>query len=220
MSNQTAAIILGSDDRRQGIIAPDPNAHHQPPKHQNPRRADRGAGARQGKAESRDEDDAQLDAVHLSAAKGVGETPENQLADDDSRAGRGLEGLVHRRREPASVAAKAVGSLVLASLPKDDAQKAHDQVDGEDVVRVQEEADPGHGHGPRVLQAQRDPIYVGQGEPPAQVEIGNVRVVVCWAGRLMLAFSLKIKLLINEVEAVSFCFEKVDHSGMGASLKK
>lgn len=63
-------------------------------------------------------------------------------------------------------------------MPEHDAEQHGDEVDGEDVVRVQEEADPGHEDRPHVVQPEGDLVDLGQGEPPPQVRVLDVAEVV------------------------------------------
>lgn len=63
-------------------------------------------------------------------------------------------------------------------LPVNHAEHVGDQIQDEEIVRVREEAHPGDDNGADMVPAEGDLIDLGEGETPAQVGIGDVRVVI------------------------------------------
>jgi hypothetical protein len=71
----------------------------------------------------------------------LGEPPKENHADDDAGTRRRFECLVDRVGEVAAVATVAI--VGIAAAPEDETEEGGDEVDGEDVVGVEEEADAG-----------------------------------------------------------------------------
>jgi hypothetical protein len=141
--------ILGSNDGRKWVVASDADAHDDSPKDKKTSTADDRAGRRKGTAECRQNDDSKLDTIHSSSAKGIGHPPKDDHAYDDASTRRSLEGLADGAGKVAIVAAEAIRGLFVAA-PVDEAQQRRDEVDGKDVVRIQEKADTSDGDGSNI----------------------------------------------------------------------
>ena len=131
---------LGRDDSGQRVVTPNTDPHDHPPEDQQPGHANGPAGPGEGLDESCEDDDGELDAVHLPPAHLIGEPAEEELADDGAARRGGFEGGIDAGGEDAKVAAN-IRVEDGRALPEDHAKHGSDEIDGEDVIGIGEEAD-------------------------------------------------------------------------------
>lgn len=162
------AVSIRLSHRRQGMLCAETTekgAHHQDtPKDQERRGTNGRTRGDQGAAKCAKDYDGQFNAVHSSAAErtchetsatgckgeirggsSLGKPSKENHADDDASTSGTFESLVDRVWQDAAVTSVSV--LVIVAAPKDHTEHGYDEVDGEDVVRVEEEADPGYEDG-------------------------------------------------------------------------
>ena len=156
------------DDGRQGVVASDADPHEHTPEDDE---ADDGHGGRSGRERLREggeDDEDELESVHLLPTDEIRENPEADLTDDRSSRRGDLDGCIR------------VGGdrswLALGVFPVDDAQHVGDQIDGEDVVGIGEETDPGHDHGPDVIPSKGRFVNLGERESSALIGVCNVGI--------------------------------------------
>ena len=123
---------------------------------------------RQGLSQGGEDDEDQLQTVHALAADDVGDGAESDLTDDGAPRGSYLDAGI-----------RVIGDLPLVgTLPEDDAQHGANQIDGEDVVGVGEEADASHHDSPDVIPAKWGLVDLGQGQTTSFVWVGDMSVIV------------------------------------------
>ncbi len=161
---------FGGDDGGQGVIASNANAHHHAPEdddaHDGHRR--RVGGERLGEGGEDDQD--QLQAVHAFATDEVGQPAKADLADDGTARSGDLDGGIGGGRDGAG--------LALGAMPVHDAQHGGDEVDGEDVVRIGEEADAGDDDRADMVPAEGRLVDLGEGQSSPLIGIGDVGEVI------------------------------------------
>jgi hypothetical protein len=125
------------------------------------------AGTNERLSEGGNDDENQLEPVHLLAANNVGEGAKADLADDGAGRGGQLDGRVLRRGQ---------GALVVVLV--DDAQHDGQQRDAKDVVAVGEEAGAGNQNGPDVVPSKGSFVDFGESQTTTLVGILNVGKVI------------------------------------------
>jgi hypothetical protein len=175
---------LGRDDARKRVVAADSylglawdlaqrsmegrtDAHQHTPKDDE---ADNGcAGPRPNERlrEGCDDDEDELEAVHLLAADNICERAEAHLANDGSRGRRQLDGRVLGSQQNA-----------LVVMLVDDAQHDGQQRHAEDVVAVGEEAGPGDQNGADVVPSKGGLVDLGEGQAATLVGVLDVGKVI------------------------------------------
>ena len=100
--------LLGSDDGRKRVVAPDADTHEHTPEDEE---SDNGYGRRgcgESLSQSREDDDDKLEAVHPLPSHDIGQSAETELADDGPSGRCHLDGRIRTRRDRSRFALCAV----------------------------------------------------------------------------------------------------------------
>lgn len=121
-------------------------------------------------SQSRENDDDELQTVHPLPSDDIGQETKTELADDSASGGGDLDRRVRTGGN--------YSGLGLCVVPKDDAQHRRHHVDGEDVVRIGEETDPGHDDGADMVPTKGSLVYFGQSKTASLVGVGDMSVII------------------------------------------
>ncbi len=116
--------------------------------------------------EGREDDHDQLEAVHALTADDISQGTEAELADDGTGGGGELDGSVG-----------SCGHGTDAGVV-DDTEHERQEGDGEDVVRVGEEADAGDDDGADMVPPEGGSVDLGESETAALVDVLDVEEVI------------------------------------------
>ena len=122
-----------------------------------------------GLSERGEDDQDELETVHLLAAHHVGEPPKTKLSNNGATRRRNLDRSIRGLRDAAAL---------FGRVPVDRAEHVRHHTDGEDVIRVGEEANAGDENGANVVPAKGSLINLGERETATLVGVGDVCIVV------------------------------------------
>jgi hypothetical protein len=123
-------------------------------------------GRRQGLGKGGKDNENQFEAVHLLAADDISQGAEAELADNSTGRSGELDGRV------------GGGGHVADARVVDNAKHEGQERDGEDVVRICEEADASHDDGADMVPSEGGTVDLGEGKTPPLIDILNVGEVI------------------------------------------
>lgn len=162
--------LLGSDDGGQRVVASDTDAHHDTPEDDQTDHGHGGRGGGQGLRKGGEDDEDQLEPVHLLPPDQIGQNTEADLTDDGPSRRCDLDGCIRVGGDGSWLARRR--------LPVHDSQHRGHQINGEDVVGIGEETDPGDDTGPDVVPPEGGFVDFREGETSTLVGVSDVGVVI------------------------------------------
>lgn len=143
------------------------DSHNHTPEDYGSNNVDGWALSEKGLGDGSNDDEDQLDTVHLLSAEDISEGSEAELSNDGSGRGGHLDGGVLRSSEFAGVA-------VLVHNTQHDGQERG----SEDVVLIREETDTGDNTGAHMVPSERRLVDLREGQPTTLVGVLDVSEVV------------------------------------------
>lgn len=121
-------------------------------------------------SESGEDDDHQLETVHLLATNKVSKVTETKLADDGTTRGSDLDGGISSGRDFAGIG--------LSILPVDDAENRGSEGNSEDVVSVSKETYARNDDGTDVVPAKGCLVNLSESQTSSLVGVLNMGIVI------------------------------------------
>ena len=151
-----ARVLLGGNNRRQWVITTDADTHHHTPEDQKTNDRHRWRGSGQGLSQGAEDDEDQLQSVHLLPANEIGKDTEANLSQDGTTRCCDLDGSIRVFRDGSR--------LRFGRMPVYNTQHSGDEVDGEDVIGVCEEAYAGDDNGSHMVPTERGLVDFSEGK--------------------------------------------------------